>query len=721
MSTIGDLSEESSPLPALDRGTAIFGATLDDGNRVLYEALGPGNIILLADQNTAAPGGGAFNGGFRDISIYDGNVAFRAGVNGQTKLMYYDGFFKDFHEVATTTTPVDLIGGGTTSVQFPNDVSVGPQGVIFNGSPTISSGRGLYFWNGTSVKEIAPPTEKVFNPTLTSQGAFYSGGPIQERLQRVDPGTASLSTVLDNTTPIPDGSGQFTQYESLSARDSGMAFFGFSGTGGNSGFYALIGGSTDPILIVNNTSVRPTGGNFSNFGDLAFGTVTQGKANVLFTEDGTLYHALSDGTDMTYTPLLSAGDQIDGRTIAGIRLSKDAFDGRHAIVYTDYEDGGNGLYYVDLENGADPDAALPRRGFHVEAHLEHHDDLTFLKVLPDTVYQVVSNIDEVVDDRTFASVQRKLTPSYNLQPPGAVADVSFDENFARVNAEATEQELPFMPGVFGPVVRAISAAQYEKSYNADINSDPELRRRSTFTEVQAIAKAVSYYRAIGGNLGDPTTVGLAFTFDGFLQADDGTFPPLTDETSNNSPVFPHSEISLKISVTVDGRTAVLFDGAAFTVADVARNGRGLNDTVDPVNTFLLEKIPSASDVNFWSVNVSRFIENAFEDVEHFFADGAVHVGDLVALQVELTTNVSGVGGLLPYGGPTLNGDILPNSVNGAFSDFFNTLQAGLFSNTDGIGLILVDENGRPIGAVPEPTAGFVMLSLVLISSRRLRR
>ena len=694
--TFVDLTEEVGPRPSIDQGQVAFTGLMDNGSRGLFLADGPGSYTLLADDAVAAPGGGTF-GSFGSVQIRQGQVAFRSYAAQGRTVFLYNGV--DHELVASPATPIALPGGGSTSVQYPGAVGLGPAGVVFNGNPTVSSGRGLYYWDGSTVRQIVAPADDADHPFLTSQGAFCKSGEPQDSIRRVDVASGVSTTLLDTSTVIPGSTSTFDQYGNLSARQTGLAFFGFSGTGGPSGFYALPAGASTPVVIANSDTPRPTGGDFGDFGDIAFGKSVGGRTDVLFTEDNVLYHAVHDGSTTTFAPLVAEGDELDGREVSYISISSDAYDGRYGVFLASFDDYSHALYRVDVGDGGPP--PLPPRGFRAESHIEHSDGMVIWKQFPIPAVENVSNVDEVVEGASGVTLTRSLSPTYNLQPPGSAPDASFPQNFGRTRAEATEQEIAFMPGVYGPIVRAASTAEWQVGYAGDVNGRPDTRRTESFTNVEAVAKAVSYYRAVGGAPGDPVTVGIAFTFEGFLQTTSGTFLVPDADAPPDTP-FPWtgtSYVELVVKMTANGRTVVIFDGEAELGASDAENLR--DEDTDFENTFLLEELTGGPDLRLWSVNVSRSIDDAFDDPT------LVRVGDLVAFSVELRTNVEGVGGLTQFSAPdvTMNGA----EANGAFSDFYDTFQGGLISTTDGVSMVIT---------VPEPAT---IALLVLGSLTVLRR
>lgn len=323
--------------------------------------------------------------------------------------------------------------------------------------------------------------------------------------------------------------------------------------------------------------------------------------------------------------------------------------------------------------------------------------------LPPVISENISEVNEEIESASGVALTRTLSPTYNLRPPGEVPDASFPQKFARTRAEATEEELAFMPGVYGPIVRAASTAEWEVAYSGDVNNQPDTRRGDVFTNVEAMAKAVSYYRAVGGAPGDPVTVGVSFAFEGFLQTESGTLLIPDGDDPPDDPVSRSgvSYVELVVEMSANGRTVIIFDGEAELEAFNAENFR--DEVTDFKNTFILNELTGGPDLRLWSVNVSRFVSDASDSADW------VHVGDLVALSVELRTVVEYVGGHGQFDAP----DVVIEGVqaNGGFADFYDTFQGGVVSSTGGVDMVLV----------PEPTTSLLLAGAMLLAGTVRRR
>jgi PEP-CTERM motif len=207
-------------------GTVAFRASTDAGVTGIYTATPSGGSTLLSRLvavGDPAPSGGTFTS-FGEPSIENGTVAFRAHTNTGVSGIY-------------TATP----SGGSTLLS--RRVAVGdaaPGGGIFTllGDPSIDAAGTVNFFAFTSAGT------GIFTAT--------SGG--------------GLTIVAGNSTPIPDGAGNFTSFGSPAIDAGDVAFLG-SGLAGQLGLYLAISGDLFKVVDLTDTVFGKTLENLGFFNE----------------------------------------------------------------------------------------------------------------------------------------------------------------------------------------------------------------------------------------------------------------------------------------------------------------------------------------------------------------------------------------------------------------------------------------------------------------------
>ncbi|MGF1641987.1 MAG: choice-of-anchor tandem repeat NxxGxxAF-containing protein [Rhodospirillales bacterium] len=259
----------------------------------------------IADASTAIPGG---TGNFSALgipSLRDGNVAFQGlGPSGSGDLFGQRGIYSTaggaLGVVADTNTPIP---GGTGTFTGFNGPSLDGDSVAFRGV-----GR-------------------------DGQDGIYStvGG--------------TLNVVADRNTPIPGGTGTFTQFNGPSLSGGSVAFLGV-GSGRQEGIYSTVGGTLN-VVADRNTPIPGGTGTFYSFNP----AVSLGGATVAFRAYGGIYGTVGG----TLGVVADQATRIPGssRTFFSFsepHVSRDggsvAFMGRDEIAHEDTPrgEGREGIY-----------------------------------------------------------------------------------------------------------------------------------------------------------------------------------------------------------------------------------------------------------------------------------------------------------------------------------------------------------------------------------------
>jgi len=165
----------------------------------------------VADRSTPIPDGTGNFTEFYWLALSGTNVLFDAsGSSGQRGLYLFDG--GTLLRVADTNTPIPE---GTGTFSFTEGNAISGRRVAFFGGQLPSGHHGIYLFDGSTLRRIVDTTTPIPNGTgnFSNMGsplisadhvAFVAGGGIY----LFDGHT--LRRVADQSTPIPNGTGNFT-------------------------------------------------------------------------------------------------------------------------------------------------------------------------------------------------------------------------------------------------------------------------------------------------------------------------------------------------------------------------------------------------------------------------------------------------------------------------------------------------------------------------------
>ena len=326
-----------------------------------------------------------------------------------------DEYFGQFYTSVTPATPINLVqntslglpmpGGGGVFTVFPLDAvsAAGRTGFLGIGS---LGGKGLYVCTaGNPCTPIAELTTAIPAGTGTFtdfsqlalnglQAGFIGTGVGQVGVYTRIP-TEPIRPVVNLTTAIPGGSGNFTGFSNLVIDNNRV---GFIGTGvGQVGVYTRI--PTDPPRPVANLSTAIPGGSgtFTGFSNLVIDNNRVGFIGTGVGQSGiytvnnaipsdpirpvaTLSTAIPGGIGTftgfsalsassghlallgqglnnqkgiylasILTKLIAVGDTLDGKIVSDLKLGRFALDGNTLSFTADFDDGSEGIYTADVK------------------------------------------------------------------------------------------------------------------------------------------------------------------------------------------------------------------------------------------------------------------------------------------------------------------------------------------------------------------------------------
>ena len=256
LSTIADPTNSSlkafSNLAINNNNNVAFTATLNSGEKGIFTGADPVADKVIATGDSLA-GSTVTNLNFLrsglnnnnqiafSVQLADGTQGiFRAEPVTQTPPPQPGPSVEDAFALSKIVDTLTPIPGGVGNFTYLNSVLIDGDNVVFDGSSYTS--------------------------TLSQPGIYKSSGGI-------------LSTITDKNTPIPNGSGTFTNF-SLDSIDDGNVLFRGSGTN-LQGIYIKRGETPLSVVVDNNTLIPGGTENFSSF----YGLV-RGQNNVAFSAKG---------------------------------------------------------------------------------------------------------------------------------------------------------------------------------------------------------------------------------------------------------------------------------------------------------------------------------------------------------------------------------------------------------------------------------------------------
>jgi hypothetical protein len=367
----------SAPLaPGLSGSNLVFYGAGSSGQQGIYLTTRglPQTLTRIADLNTAIPNGaGTFLsfGTEAGIIIVGGDIVFSGRGVGSQEGIYLSSHATPGGLVRIADTATVIPGGNGNFSAFQNALGFSGSDVAFVGSGSGGQ-QGIY---GASVSAVGPPFKVADTATAIPGGsgnfvafpagpalsgselAFIgNGSAAQQGLYTVavlaPPQVGSPVRIADTTTAIPGGSGNFTSFGSDQAHPvdpamSGdrLAFVG-SGSGGQQGIFgASVAAIGPPFKVADTATAIPSGsGNFASFS----------AVSVSATDLAFLGHGAGGQTgiyDMTGGQLrkvISVGDAIQGKLIAGLGFSRGGLFGDPIAFQATFIDGSQGVYSIDV-------------------------------------------------------------------------------------------------------------------------------------------------------------------------------------------------------------------------------------------------------------------------------------------------------------------------------------------------------------------------------------
>jgi hypothetical protein len=271
------VADQNTPIPGGSGNfTSFYFRLLVDGNNLVFASAPSGQqgiylfngdtLRVLADCNTEAPGSLGNFSGFEGWVMSGSNVAFLGSVGSGNGIYLFNG--TALIKVADFNTPIPEGSGNFIHINAP---AISGSSVVFEGFGS-SGQRGIYLFNGTTLRKVVDFNTSIpegsgnftwFESPGISEGkvVFHAQGSSGQQGIYLSSGK-TLSRITDRNTPIPGGAGNFLSLGFPLISGSNVAFIG--GSYEQQGIY-LFNGTILIQLADSNTPIPEGSGNFTWF------------------------------------------------------------------------------------------------------------------------------------------------------------------------------------------------------------------------------------------------------------------------------------------------------------------------------------------------------------------------------------------------------------------------------------------------------------------------
>jgi hypothetical protein len=365
--------------PSLDNGSIAFVA-----NGILstepFQVVGPqgvlgiytnlgGTLNVLADTRTKVPGSTRNFFSFGSPSLKNGSVAFAGSLSqGSPTQGIYTSINGALNTVADVNTPVP---GSTDNFGYLTAPSIDNERVAFLRSGLGFPIEGVYTNLNGSLSAIANMNTPIpggtgnftrfLHPSLSNGIVTFIGFRDSDDVSQAGIYTNQgglLNAIADTNTAIPGGTGNFTNFTSLTSENGSVAFIGerreiVSKPPSEQGIYTNLGGSLKAIADLN-TPIPNGTGNFTSFR-----SVSLNKGNIAFLGTNSSSQGIYTTLGGSLTKVIATGDSLDGKTVSssvpqfdqGLLLGSKSFSGNQIAFSVGFTDGSQGIYIATVNSG----------------------------------------------------------------------------------------------------------------------------------------------------------------------------------------------------------------------------------------------------------------------------------------------------------------------------------------------------------------------------------
>lgn len=168
----------------------------------------------------------------------------------------------------------------------------------------------------------------------------------------------TITTIADRNTPIPDGTGNFSEFFLPSLDNGVVAFMGF-GSNNQRGIYTAIEGRLKTVAD-KNTPIPNGVGNFIGFSDSIQGLSLDNGAVAFVGSGENNQEGIYTNLGGKLTNVVARGDTLLGQTVGGFQLSQNGLSANSLAFLA-----GLGIYRADavFDEPSDPVSVPETEGF----------------------------------------------------------------------------------------------------------------------------------------------------------------------------------------------------------------------------------------------------------------------------------------------------------------------------------------------------------------------
>ena len=347
--------------PSQDDGNVTFYASYNDSGGDLRSGIYAyvnGDLKVVVDDETQVPGSSDLFKSFDMHPSMDGtSVAFSG-----SRFPVRDDAFGVYKEVsgslqavADSDTPIPE-GTGNFKTTPRGGVSMDGGAVAFYGEGNDDQ-SGVYVEENGVLKKVADETTAI--PGGTGNFAAFDGSTAissmkpgegiiaflgrgqdgQEGIyKRVD---SALIKVADKNTPIPGGSGNFTEFGASFSISGGNVAFQAIGNDGQDGIFKKVGGVLEKVADTN-TPIPEGDGTFADFYKNAVSI--SGRCVVFTGRDDEDRNGVYTDCFGELRKVIDESDTLDGKSFSGVSAGRESFDDGCIAFKVDFDDRSDGVY-----------------------------------------------------------------------------------------------------------------------------------------------------------------------------------------------------------------------------------------------------------------------------------------------------------------------------------------------------------------------------------------
>ncbi|NQU12468.1 hypothetical protein HQ590_16860 [bacterium] len=340
---------------ALSGSTVAFRGSVSGEQNGIYTGTGSGALAVVADLNSGVPGGtGNFTGFGSSIFISGSTVAFW-GYDPDSR----DGMYTANGTLTVVADEDTAIPGGTGNFTGMGEfAALSGNTMAFHGNGSGGQ-HGIYTGNG-ALTAVADLTTTVPGGTgnftilvepVISGGTVVFAGYGSDGENGIYTGNGALAAVADLSTAIPGGTGNFTGLSDPVISGSTVVFHG-NGAGGQSGVYSDDG--TLSLIADRNTAIPGGSGDFTYFEYISVSGSTVAFESAGSDNQQGIYLYLGG----TLYDLIDANDMLDGKNLMDIDLFVAGLDGNSLAFTVHYLDSSMAIYRADFSLAAVPEPSV---------------------------------------------------------------------------------------------------------------------------------------------------------------------------------------------------------------------------------------------------------------------------------------------------------------------------------------------------------------------------